>query len=455
MPNRIDAIEQGNVMTFSTSDDVYAYLDQFLNFERKLEPKAYRLDRMQALRRLFGKPDTAYRVVHVAGSKGKGSTATMIASILGIDEPAVGLYTSPHLLHFTERIAINMVPVSERAIIKAAIELADGLATESPADFPGGETPTYFELLTMLGFLCFRDAGCTSAAIEVGLGGRLDSTNIVEPVACAITPIELEHTDLLGTTIPAIAGEKAGIIKAGVPCFTSATRPEALAVIRDKARQMAAPLRVLDEEAAIDEYSISLSGTRALVRWRDDSLFAGPLELHTPLIGLVQARNATLAAMLCRSLGSSVEAIQQGIERARLRARFEVMQGEPVVVLDGAHTADSVRACADDFGRLFPDGGVLLFGCAKGKPPRPMADALSGLFASVIITRPGTFKESDPAEIGAAFSDAGFTVARVDDTNEAVRLALDEARRRGLPLLVTGSFYLCAAAAAIVDARDA
>lgn len=442
-------------MTFSTSDDVYAYLDRFLNFERRLEPKAYRLDRMQALRELFGRPDAAYRVVHVAGSKGKGSTATMVASILGIDEPVVGLYTSPHLLHFTERIAINLLPVSEPAIIEAAIELADRLATESPSDFPGGETPTYFELLTMLGFLCFRNAGCTSAAIEVGLGGRLDSTNIVQPVACAITPIELEHTDLLGTTIPAIAAEKAGIIKPGVPCFTSATRPEALDGIRDKARLMGAPLRVLDEEATLEAYTIDQSGTTALVRWRDDSLFAGPLELHTPMIGLVQARNAALAAMLCRSLGASVEAIQQGIARARLRARFEVIPGEPTVVLDGAHTADSVRACADDFGRLFPGGGVLLFGCAKGKPPRPMADALDALFDSVIVTKPGTFKESDPAEIAAAFGDAGYSVTRVDETNEAVHLALEQAGRRGLPLLVTGSFYLCAAAAAIVDARGA
>ncbi|HUW70656.1 MAG TPA: folylpolyglutamate synthase/dihydrofolate synthase family protein [bacterium] len=442
-------------MTFSTSDDVYAYLDRFLNFERKLEPKAYRLDRMQALRELFGKPDAAYRVVHVAGSKGKGSTATMIASILGMDEPTVGLYTSPHLLHFTERIAINMAPVSEQAIIKAAVELSNRLETESPEDFPGGETPTYFELLTMLGFLCFRNAGCTSAAIEVGLGGRLDSTNIVEPVACAITPIELEHTDLLGTTIPAIASEKAGIIKSGVPSFTSATRPEALEVIRAKAQEMGSRLRVLDEEATIREYSISPAGTRAMIDWRDDSLFAEPLELSTPLIGLVQARNATLAAMVCRTLGSSVASIQRGIAGARLRARFEIITGDPVVVIDGAHTADSVRACADDFGRLFPAGGVLLFGCAKGKPPRPMADALSGLFRSVTVTRPGTFKESDPAEIAAAFSDAGYAITRIDDTNEAVTLALEDARRRGLPLLVTGSFYLCAAAAAIVDARNA
>ncbi len=442
-------------MQFGNSDEVYAYLDRFLNFERRLEPTAYRLDRMQALRELFGRPDTAYRIVHVAGSKGKGSTATMIASILGIDEPAVGLYTSPHLMHFTERIAINMLPVSEPDIIKAAVELSERLDTESPDDFPGGETPTYFELLTMLGFLCFRDAGCTSAAIEVGLGGRLDSTNIVEPVACAITPIELEHTDLLGTTIPEIASEKAGIIKRGVPVFTSAARPEALAVIRAKARELGSHLRVLDDEATIREYGISPAGTTAIIDWRDDSLFAGPLEVRTPLIGMVQARNAALAAMVCRSLGSSVEAIQKGIARARLRARFEIIPGDPTVVIDGAHTADSVRACADDFGRLFPDGGVLLFGCAKGKPPLPMAEALSALFGSVMVTRPGTFKESDPEEIAAAFKDTGFAVTRIDETNEAIERALAEASRRGLPLLVTGSFYLCAAAAALVDARNA
>jgi len=440
-------------MTFKTPDEVYAYLDRFLNFERKVEPTAYRLDRMIALKEFFGRPDESFRVIHVAGSKGKGSTATMIASILQEAGHIVGLYTSPHLLSFTERIAIHGVPVDDRILFASATEISDLMEHKTELDFPGGEKPTYFELLTMLGFLCFRRAGCTDAVIEVGLGGRLDSTNVVVPSVCIITPIELEHTDLLGTTIPEIAYEKAGIIKPGVPVFTSATRPEALTVFRARAAELGSPLTVLDEAADITGCSIDKSGTSAMVRWREEAVFGQPLQVRTPMIGSVQARNAALAATVARSLGYDDQAIVRGIAAARLRARFEILSGDPVVILDGAHTADSVQACTDDFARLFPAGGFLLFGCAKGKPPRLMAEALRKAFSEVLITRPGTFKESDPAEIEEAFTAAGFRTTRNDDTETAVVDALQQASSRGVPLLVTGSFYLCAAAARIVDSR--
>jgi len=437
-------------MKFSDSADVYAYLNRFLNFERKLEPTEYRLDRMQRLRELFGRPDESYRVVHVAGSKGKGSTATMIAACLGAAGRRVGLYTSPHLLSFTERIAIGGVPVDAGTLLACADELAGTMDGEGPDDFPGGEAPTYFELLTMLGFLCFRKAGCDDAVIEVGLGGRLDSTNVVTPAACVITPIELEHTELLGGTIPLIAYEKAGIIKPGVPVFTSAARPEALAVIRDRARELGAPLTVLDEAVSLEDVRVSSAGTSMIARWRDRSLFGAPVELRTPMIGRVQAGNAAIAALVAKSLGVEEPSILRGIGSARLRARFEILGSDPVVILDGAHTEDSIRACAEDFSAIFPGGGHLLFGCAKDKPARPMAVALRPFFSSVTVTRPGTFKESDAAGIEAAFAAEGFEVARVDDTDTAIRTALGRASAAGQPLLVTGSFYLCAAAASIL-----
>jgi len=437
-------------MRFSDPGDVYAYLNRFLNFERKLEPTEYRLDRMQRLRELFGRPDESYRVVHVAGSKGKGSSATMIAACLAESGRRVGLYTSPHLLSFTERIAIGGVPVDDGTLLSCAAELAGTMDGENPEDFPGGEAPTYFELLTMLGFLCFRKAGCDDAVIEVGLGGRLDSTNVVTPAACVITPIELEHTELLGGTIPLIAYEKAGIIKPGVPVFTSATRPDALAVIRARALELGSPLTVLDEAVSLEDVRVSAAGTSALAMWRDKSFFAAPMELRTPMIGRVQARNAAVAAMVAGSLGVGEPAILRGIGSARLRARFEILSGHPVVILDGAHTEDSIRACAEDFSTIFPGGGQLLFGCAKDKPARPMAAALRPFFSTVTVTKPGTFKESDTADIETAFAAEGFEVARIDDTDEAIGTAMRRASAAGLPLLVTGSFYLCAAAATMI-----
>jgi dihydrofolate synthase/folylpolyglutamate synthase len=441
-------------MKFKDADEVYAYLDRYLNFERKLEPTEYRLDRMQSLQILYDWPDRACKVIHVAGSKGKGSTATMIASILAESEGPVGLYTSPHLLSFTERIAIDGKPVSNSILLASAEELSNVFEGKTPEDFPGGETPTYFELLTLLGFLCFRRAACTIVVVEVGLGGRLDSTNVVSPVACAITSIELEHTELLGDTIQKIAWEKAGIIKKGVPVFTSALREEALEVIRARAAELEAPLYELDALAEIKDISSNRNGTKATISWKNKTFFDIPLTLKTPMIGKVQMRNAVLAAMLARHLGSSTDAITGGISEARLRARFEIQEGMPIVILDGAHTEDSITACADDFRHIFPGGGTLLFGCAKDKPVRPMAVALRGVFSEVIVTKPGTFKASDPAEIEAAFLAEGYSVQRIDDTMGAIRLAMERAGSKGQPLLVTGSFYLCAAAASIIDLRN-
>jgi dihydrofolate synthase/folylpolyglutamate synthase len=438
---------------FADSAAVYEYLNRFLNFERKLDPKEYRLDRMLGLRELFSRPDAAYKVIHVAGSKGKGSTATMIASILELHEAPVGLFTSPHLIDFTERIAVDGKPVDTEILLSCAAALADRMSGKLPDDFPGGESPTYFELLTMLGFLCFREAACKRAVIEVGLGGRLDSTNVVVPEACVITPIELEHTELLGDTIPKVASEKAGIIKPGIPVFTSATRPDALQVFRDTAARHGAPLLVLDEAAVLRDIHIDESGTAFTVEYADKDLFPEALSLRTPMIGLVQARNAALAALVTRSLGVNVEHILQGLAKARLRARFEINPGNPVVVLDGAHTPDSVRACASDFSTIFPGGGLLLFGCAKDKQPGPLARELVGVFPQAIITKPGTFKESDVQGIAQGFRQEGIQVTVLEDTDTGILAALDAAEEAGLPLLVCGSFYLCAEVAKTLFAR--
>jgi dihydrofolate synthase/folylpolyglutamate synthase len=442
-----------NTALFADSAAVYEYLNRFLNFERKLDPKEYRLDRMLGLRELFGRPDEAYKVIHVAGSKGKGSTATMIAAIMELHEGPVGLFTSPHLIDFTERIAVDGRPVDTSILLACATTLAERMAGKLPDDFPGGETPTYFELLTMLGFLCFKEAGCKRAVIEVGLGGRLDSTNVVVPEVCVITPIELEHTELLGDTIPKVAAEKAGIIKTGVPVFSSATRPEALEVFRNTAARLDAPLFVLDEEAELRKVQIGAGGTTFTVEYADKSLFPDVLTLQTPMIGLVQARNAALAALVTRNLGVSLEHLQQGLAHSRLRARFEIVQGDPVVVLDGAHTPDSVGACAADFSVIFPGGGLLLFGCAKDKQARPLAKKLAAGFSRVIVTKPGTFKESDVEAIAQGFIEEGFQVRVMEDTQTGLQTALAEASAANLPLLVCGSFYLCAEMAKMLSGR--
>ncbi|GAB1433486.1 folylpolyglutamate synthase/dihydrofolate synthase family protein [Spirochaetota bacterium] len=438
-------------MEFHNPEEVYAFLNRFLNFERKADPKEYRLDRMQKLKELFGRPDEAYRIFHVAGSKGKGSTSTMLAAILRAVGRRTGLYTSPHLLYYTERINIDGEPVKNKILLEAAAELAAGLSVKGPEAFPGGESPTYFELLTMLAFLCFKKAGCEDVVLEVGLGGRLDSTNVVKPFSCLITEIELEHTELLGNSIAQIATEKAGIIKPGIPVFTSSTKPDALRVFKEKAAGTGSEIHVLDDEYKLGELAISKNGSRFVM----ESLLPPITKtvLATKLIGRVQARNAALAAMAAMAAGHagcSQDQIKEGLAKAVLRARFEIMDREPPVILDGAHTPDSIKASVDDFATIFPDGGSLLFGCAKDKDVNAMAGILGQVFSEAIITRPGTFKESDTAAMIAAFSKAGLDTKLVENTEEAVKTAVKLAQNMQKPLLIIGSFYLCAAAAAIL-----
>ncbi len=300
----------------------------------------------------------------------------------------------------------------------------------------------------MLAFLVFRAEDCSAAVYETGLGGRLDSTNIVCPEASIITPIELEHTEYLGSTIPAIAGEKAGIIKPGKPVFTSARAPGALETFREVSRQRGSALHVLEEEVVLSEVRVSRTGTDVVAAFRDPEVFPEPVRLHTPLVGSVQAENAALAALTARlsSFRVSPEAVLSGMARTRIPARFQVLPGEPPVILDGAHTPSSLKYLLETFADIFPGPAILIFACAQDKNHGEMARLLSRRFDRVIVTRPGTFKKSDPEAVATSVERAGMRADRVFDTAEALAVGLDRAAESGDPLLVTGSFYLCAEA---------
>lgn len=438
--------------SFTTRDDVFRWLDSFINLERGQTSRSFRLDRMELLAELAGHPERACPTVHVAGSKGKGSTTTMIASILDAAGLRTSLYVSPHVVDYTERVGLARGPFPEEVYLDAAAEAQGALsrALHGGPDprLPGGEEPTFFEMMTLLFFLCTRRAGCDAAAVETGLGGRLDATNIVFPQVSVLTPIELEHTEYLGTTIPEIAGEKAGIIKPGIPALLSAQREEALGVFRRVAEERGSPLRYLPEEVELQNLQVTRGGTRARLVFSDPTLFPSPLDIDLRLVGAVQAANAALAALAVRIAFPDVEdrAILVGLSTATLPARFELISTSPAVVVDGAHTAQSVSIAVETFCPLYGEGGVLLFGCALGKDVRSMARILAPRFSRVVITRPGSFKKSDPSEAYRAFSDLHPGTELVEDPEEAYRRALALATEGGRPLLVTGSFYLAAIA---------
>jgi dihydrofolate synthase/folylpolyglutamate synthase len=409
---------------------------------------------MEALAELAGHPERCAPSVHIAGSKGKGSVTGMLASMLEAAGYRAGRYMSPHVSDIRERLCVGRAFFDEAVLCAAGAELREISEVRLPAAGNGlfdparddGEGPSYFELFTLYFFLCSRMAGCNVLVVETGMGGRLDSTNIVDPLVSVITLIELEHAKFLGGSIPAIAGEKAGIIKPGKPVVLAKQRPEALEVFRKKAEEKQSLLRYFPETAEIRGLKISAAGTDFTLCFRDRP---EPLNLSIPVPGAAQAENAGLAVTALKTAFPNIgdDAVRQGLGRFRLPARFELIRRDPPVIIDGAHTPESAAYCVETFRALYGESGILIFGCAADKNAAAMARVLAPHFSRVIITTPGTFKASDPERVFAAFKaeNAGPEKTRlIKETGEAVCQALALGREKGLPVLGTGSFYLAA-----------
>lgn len=432
----------------STPADVFAWVESFTNLERGDAPfdrRSYHLDRMRRLLALFGHPQRACPLIHVAGTKGKGSTSALLASALRASGRRTGLYTSPHVSSPFERIVLAGEPERPDALVRIAAavrEIVDGLPEEAPGGFP----PTTFELYTLLAFLYFGDAGCDIAVVETGIGGRLDATNVIEPEASVITPLDLEHTDVLGDTIEKIAFEKAGIIKPGVPAFIGLQPPLAGEVFRKAGRERGAEVTFLIEEMRNHEVVLSRKGTSLHLELRDGP----PVDFSLSLLGEFQAENAALAYIALRRVHPeiSLRQFQAGFQAARLPGRMELARKRPPIVLDGAHTPLAVSRLLESFSDIFlrpsrPRGAVLLFGSVAGKNTLGMAGILAPAFESIVVSTPGTFKASDPEGVCEIFRSVNPRTVLVKDPAAALRRARELARG-GLPILVTGSFYMVA-----------
>jgi dihydrofolate synthase/folylpolyglutamate synthase len=437
---------------FAGSDEIFDYYMGFVNVE-KGQKTEFKLDRMRDLCARLGHPEASSPSIHVAGSKGKGSVSTMIARILEAAGHRAGLYTSPHLLRWKERISLAGDEMPEEFLVEAAEELSPLVEGKTAADFVGDELPTYFELTTLTGFLAFRRASCDRMVLETGMGGRLDSTNVAPSSASVITPIELEHTEWLGDTIPKIAFEKAGIIKPGKPCYVSRQRPEALEVFERACAERGSQLFDASRLAKIEGLEVDRRGTEAAISFAGGKPWAGRERFRAPMVGAVQAENMALAILAASSIepGLDPETARRGLARAVLPARFQVLNLDPPVVLDGAHTPLSTRLCLDSFNRIFPGPAALLFACAHDKKHEEMAAILRPRFARITVTRPGTFKQSQPERVAESFGLGQGGCTLIEDTQEAVRQARAEAAELGLPLLIAGSFYLCSEAAKILE----
>lgn len=468
---------------YDSADEIFEYLSSFVNFEktRKQTIREYRLDRMRALLDYFGNPQRELRCIHVAGSKGKGSTSLYLARGLSACGYRTGLYASPHVSNFRERISLAGEFFPDELYIREGVRIITELEElQSRPEWQSAE-PTAFELFTLLGFLVFRTAGCGMAVIETGIGGRLDATNVIDSLAVVITPVELEHTDILGTSIEEVASEKAGIIKPGAPVFAGEQRfPAALSELQDRAAYKGGDFYYAPDFITCTGTHHDRCGTSAEYVWKanpeaevetGDSDNGFTLRLAMP--GAVQAENAGLAILAMKVLneegmietgsGSWQKAfpkISDAVEKARLPGRMEIVGETPAIALDGAHTPVSVGRTVETFRQIFGDEWICIFGSVEGKDAGGMAKILTSYTKRIIVSTPGSFKPNNPREVFDIFrrftGEARFEPNPAAALHAALTMAGDEASSGPpLPILVTGSFYMVAEIRRLLTERTA
>jgi len=440
---------------FSSSEDVFNWLTGFINLERGQMPKSFRIDRMEFLTEFAGNPHKLMPSIHIAGSKGKGSVTGMSAAMLAAAGYRAARYMSPHVIDIRERICLNNSYFSEDVYRAAGNELRD-ISERLPSAAnplfdpatPEGCEPTYFELLTLFFFLCAKHGNCDVMVVETGMGGRLDSTNVLDPLLSVITLIELEHTGFLGDTIAKIAVEKAGIVKQGKPLVLAKQSEEALEIFKKTVKEKNSPLIYFPETAEITGLKITPEGTDFTLSFKTENRPA-PLSLFIPVPGKVQAENASLAIAAIKTAFPQIgeNAIRAGLKDLKIPARFERIA--PDFIIDGAHTPESLALTIETFCHLYGEGGILIFGCAADKDAAAMAKIAYSHFAKIFITTPGTFKASNPPQVYEAFTSQASQQAAaqektqlITDTREAVEKAREFAAKNKLPILGTGSFYL-------------
>jgi dihydrofolate synthase/folylpolyglutamate synthase len=365
------------------------------------------LGRMRALLRTLRNPERAYRSIIVAGTNGKGSTSATLASILTAAGHRTGLYTSPHLVDIRERWMIGGATI-EPGLLERSIALLHE-ASERIAI-----TPTYFEALTLIAFIAFAEAKCEIAVLEVGMGGRLDATNVVRPIAALITPIGFDHTEFLGNTIRKIAAEKAGVIHRGAIVLTSNDDPQVLDVLRRRAAKFGNPFHVVTDGHA------------------------------TPLRGDFQKRNVALAVRAARELGIAEDAIARGVAETKWRGRLEraVLAGKEIWI-DGCHNAHAAEAIAPFIAANVKAPRLLVFGIMSDKDVQRVAAALFPLFDAVITTEPYPPRSTSAAELAKLAQTMGLQATAEPDPRHALGRALVSAQKS---VVVAGSLYLAGAA---------
>jgi dihydrofolate synthase / folylpolyglutamate synthase len=394
----------------------------------------------------LGDPQRAFPSVHITGSKGKGSTAAFTEAILRAHGLRTGLFTSPHLASYRDRIQVDRVPIP-RAEVVAGVERVDALALRLKDAGTIDRAPTFFEVTTALAFDWFARSHIDAGVIEVGIGGRLDSTNVVDGRVGVVTTLELEHTEILGPTLEAIAREKAGILKPGMTAVLGELPPEARAVVEAEAGRAGVPLWHLGREVTVEDRTLSQEGQRFAVH-----LPGGRVEaLELPMFGVFQASNAGLAvAAAARFLAAtarpfSADAVRRGLSHAAWPGRLQRVARRPDLFYDVAHTPESARSLAYSLAEIAPLSdpaeNAIVFGCLRGKQVERILDTLSPLAQTLVVVPVRSDRSVPVADLRAAAAGRFRRVVVAPSAADGVRLARASTGSDGFTLVV-GSDYL-------------
>ncbi|MBO4433641.1 MAG: bifunctional folylpolyglutamate synthase/dihydrofolate synthase [Clostridia bacterium] len=390
------------------------------------------LSRIKELCRLLGDPQEKVKYIHVAGTNGKGSVCAMLNEILIRSGLKTGLFTSPHLCCFEERIRVGGfdMPKSRLAeIIGKVKNCADKMS----------DKPTEFEIATAAAFLYFYEENCDIVVLETGLGGRLDATNIIKsPLLTVITGIGLDHTAILGDTLWQIAYEKGGIIKENVPLVLAACHPAASGVLVNIAKEKSAPLISVNYMRQ-ENVSVSLGGTVF-----DFDPYG---KVYLSLAGLYQADNAAAAITAAEQLKKqglpiTEKSLFEGLKNTRWQARFEVFCENPIIIYDGAHNPQGAAALVQNLNAVNINRAVFVSGVMKDKDYRLFAEAISPLAETVLTVKPDNPRALDPGILAGVFKEFGVTAEPYNTVKEGVRAAVNLAKGKNIPLIICGSLYM-------------
>ncbi|MDD4924355.1 MAG: bifunctional folylpolyglutamate synthase/dihydrofolate synthase [Dehalococcoidales bacterium] len=450
-------------MSDSAYKEALEYIYSFSDYETTHKLKdtvSYDLRRVEELMQILGNPHLKAKSVHIAGTKGKGSVAAMIASVLTVSGYKTGLYTSPHLIDIRERFQIDGNMISEAEFTDIINEIKQFVDSVNRRANYG--LLTTFEIMTALAFVFFSRYNVDFQVVEVGLGGRLDATNVIMPDVCVITPVNLDHTDVLGDTIAKIAAEKAGIIKEGIPVISSPQTDEAMRVIESKCLEHSSRLIKVGTDITWQDADINPEELKLAIKGN-----LNDYKLSLPLAGCCQMENAATAVaalevLIEKGLNISPLTISEGMGKVKWPGRFQVLSKQPLIIIDGAHNVLSTRELKKSllyyYKDYFPEdwsqsasGTILVFGASADKDVKCMISELAPLFNEIIVTRSGHPRSMEISLLKEELKKQGIETKSAEDVAKAIELAKQQAPNNAL-ICITGSLFVAGDAIAYLTA---